>query len=263
MDLNLDHLKVEFETTIRRLAFFVGLTHNLRSDEEICAYTVEPASNGMSFGLLLGGMKAEKVREGRALLAQWTTEQALRDLVESFEHLMTPPFHAAMFLLTKSGGIELTKAKKISRAFDFKGLKDKCDQYREHVGMAIGVERHFGTLNKFRNTQTHRRSIVGSDDIDDVTGTMETSWTALQIELVSESGTTYTGGEAIGVVLNEPASVHLRVVDRVVQHVPGQRLQLDVHQLHEIMVMMHMEAQMFISGVAKRLVELGAKLQTS
>lgn len=262
MDLNLDLVKTEFETTIRRLAFFAGLTHRAREDDSVCDYYIEAAPGGMTFGLLPGGLSAETIREGRTQLAQWTAEMALRDLVESFEQLMTPPFHAAIALMVKDGTLSTAKAKEISRGFNFGGLKEKCDRYREHVGLTISVERHFGTLNKFRNTQTHRRSIVSTHDVDEATGTMATTWTALEIQLIGESGATYSGADAIDVALNEPASIALRIVDRKVEHVPGQRLQLDIHQLHEIMVMMHMEAQNFIILVAKRLVELGAMLRT-
>lgn len=263
MDLNLDLLKTEFETTIRRLAFFAGLTHRARDDESVRDYYIEAAPGGMTFGLLPGGLSAETIREGRTQLAQWTAEMALRDLVESFEQLMTPPFHAAIALMVKDGTLSTTKAKEISRGFNFGGLKEKCDRYREHIGLTISVERHFGTLNKFRNTQTHRRSIVSTHDVDEATGTMETTWTALELQLIGESGVTFTGADALDVALNEPASIALRIVERKVEHVPGQRLQLDIHQLHEIMVMMHMEAQNFIILVAKRLVEIGAMLRTS
>jgi hypothetical protein len=142
-------------------------------------------------------------------------------------------------------------------------LKEKCGAYREHVGLSISVERHFGTLNKFRNAQTHRRSIVGIDDTDDATGAMETSWTALELMLIGESGASRSGADALNVSLDEPATIALQIVERSVRHVPGQRLQLDIHQLHEIMVMMHMEAHNFTILVAKRLVELGATLRTS
>lgn len=260
MDLNLDRLKSEFEATIRRLAFFAGLTHNLRDSDVARDYYVEPESGGMTFGLLPGGLSPEAISNGRSQLAQWTAEMALRDLVESFEHLMTPPFHAAIALMIRGGKLTNSKAKEISRGFDFGGLKEKCDRYREHIGLTISVERHFDTLNKFRNTQTHRRSIVGTRDVDEATGTMETTWMGFEIQLIGESGATYTGPGAIGVSLNEPATIALRIVERKVQHAPGQRLQLDVHQLHEIMVMMHIEANNFIVAVANRLVELGATI---
>ena len=91
---------------------------------------------------------------------------------------------------------------------------------------------------------------------------METTWTALEIQLIGESGVTFAGADALDVALNEPTTIALRIVERKVEHAPGQRLQLDIHQLHEIMVMMHMEAQNFIILVAKRLVELGAMLRT-
>jgi len=156
MDLNLELLKSEFETTIRRLAFFAGMTHRLREAESVRDYYVEAAPGGMTFGLLPGGLGSEAVSDGRSQLAQWTAEMALRDLVESFEQLMTPPFHAAIALMVRDGTVANTKAKEISRGFNFGGLKEKCDRYREHVGLTISVERHFGTLNKFRNTQTHR-----------------------------------------------------------------------------------------------------------
>jgi hypothetical protein len=53
----------------------------------------------MTFGLLPGGLSPETIREGRAFLAQWTAELALRDVVEAFEHLVTQPFHAAIALI--------------------------------------------------------------------------------------------------------------------------------------------------------------------
>jgi len=103
---------------------------------------------------------------------------------------------------------------------------------------------------------------VNTHDVDEATGTMATTWRALEIQLIGESGATYSGADAIDVALNEPATIAVRIVDRKVEHAPGQRLQLDIHQLHEIMVMMHMEAHNFIILVAKRLVEFGATLRT-
>lgn len=258
--LHLDEVTRQFAREARRIAFFVGFTYHATSDERNVRYELESKPSSASLQHLPPELSPERIREGRAELASWVVAQAVRDLVEAFEGIMVDPYYVGLLALRNSGALSQSQVTSKMKAFtESGGLASKCKAMQVDLGFTVPNARHFDSLTRVRNCLSHRRGVVGRKDCDEGADYMTSTWIGFDIYAELDDGRQIF--DIVGKVLDRPATICARVVERSRQHHIGTRVVFATHELSEIIFTFTNTADAFVRGFAARLAELGVRVE--
>ncbi len=231
--IDFDSLKEVSYLGIRRAAAFLGLGLNAARREDFTDYQL---TKDATFRVLPADLPPEKVADIKDAFGKWVIACGLRELTETFAVYLDGIYRACMLMAVTKPLVLPVDATKSIRKFLRLGLAEKLIELRSRFGVATPKEAYLGSINRARNCITHRRGIVGHEDLTE--GDMlRLKWWAVDLFVQTPSGERISLKPPLpgqGILLKDGGSVMLGVVDREREFSRGTVLEMTANDLMEV-----------------------------
>lgn len=236
---------------VRRAAVFLGLGLNAANNKNFKEYRL---SNITKIDLVNANADDVAVEGFKAEFAIWLVGNGLRELMETFYVFLDRLFEACVaFRMTKVVDRPCNDDKELLEKFRYAGLAEKLRLFGEEFQMEPTQASYLLSINKARNCLTHRRGIVGKEDIGS-SDALHLKWMGMEVFIKTPDGEeipfipTGASGE---IELKNGGSVMYRSPERVRSFRLGERILLSAVDLSEMcQVLAHNATALAENGLA-------------
>lgn len=150
---------------VRRASIFMGLGVNAALDETFTNYQLTHLTG---LQLVPDNVPPETLENFKTEFKTWIEGNGFRELVESFLSFLDR-IHQAAYIMKKTGiKIKVSELQERQKNFEKQGLPNKLNLLATEFGIMPKHPEYIKSLNRARNCLTHRRGIVGVEDLADV-----------------------------------------------------------------------------------------------
>ncbi len=209
----------------------MGFAANMASNPQVRDYDL---SHQTKYRVLPEPADESLIAEYKHNFRAWVISNALREVHESFVEYMEKVNEACLTFQWVAREKTPEECDRLQKKFHSAGFPDKLDILRRNFAVTTQHDCGLRSINSTRNCLTHRRGVVGTDDLNDG-GKLTLQWRALEIYIIP------AGGEP---VLNRdipPSGIPMRggaieskYVERQCSFSDGQLIELSTLQLAEI-----------------------------
>jgi hypothetical protein len=207
----------------------MGLGTNCALDSNFKNYSL---SNHTYLDLLGGPLSDAGLKEAKQNFQRWIEGNGLRELNESFT-VFLDAIHWACMMIARPGPLSQPFPHvKLQKKFEKAGLDQKLRDLEKDYGVISKYKDGLLTLNRARNCLTHRRGIVGHDDLEKGESHLVVKWYGFDGIVSDASGNT----KILQPVLPRMtiSEVKLIVVERSKSFKLGEVIAFSTHDLAEI-----------------------------
>jgi len=254
--VNLDRIKEIALLGIRRTAAFLGLGVNAARDEQFKSYQLAAHS---SLRVIPDDLDEKSIAHMKEEFENWVVSNGLRELVEGFGIFLDEVHRSCLLMATSKKTMTPRDADAYGPAFEKKGVEAKLKTLRTRFGVSSEKrEQYFESINQARNCISHRRGVVGLEDLRGKERFCLT-WLGFDIYAETPTGERYSLSPPLpkeGVFLKDGGNMVLHVVDRVVEYKVGDIIRLSPSELSDICLLVHLATDEIIGSTyeyAKRI----------
>jgi hypothetical protein len=231
--IDLDQLAEILNVGIRRSVVFLGLGVNAAQDDRMSDYSLSKQS---MLRIAPEGLPRETVVDYKRHFEDWNVNNALRDLIESFDVFLDSMHLICLRLNLISRSLAAADFAKARSKFEHKGCDEKLTDLMTRYNIGTSKSDYFTAIKQVRNCITHRRGIVGTKDVGQ-DGKLHLTWWRMRLFLKGESGQEvdmeYPFPEH-GYTLEEAGHVCLQVRDRQRELSLGEAVKFTAAEVLEI-----------------------------
>ena len=216
---------------IRRASLFMGFAVNMANNPNVRDYDL---SNQTKYRVLPESSDEHTLTEYKHEFKIWVIANALRELHESFVEYLEKVNQACLTFEWVAGEKTPEECDKSLKKFHNAGFPDKLDILRKKFSVETQHENGWLSLNAARNCFTHRRGIVGQDDLNQG-DCLELRWRVLEIYFIPAEGQPVLNYHIPpGGLPAEGGAIESKYAERKFSFNQGQFIELSPIQLSEI-----------------------------
>jgi len=256
--INLDSLLEIAMKGVRRGAAFLALGANSARDPHFISYQL-PKDCLQFFN---DDLPAPTIAHFKSEFEKWIVWNVLRELIESFAAFLDEAYRTCLLVDVNKKIMTLEDARSLDRSFEHKGVPDKLSELRIRFGIATEKETYIVSINRVRNSITHRRGLVGERDTRDE-GVLRVHWWAMDlVAVMSNGGEVHIAPPFQETLIMEGGQIVVRIVDREREFKLGDSLQLSVCDVAEICHLMLEAAREIRSSLLQHLKQRGVTISS-
>jgi hypothetical protein len=230
--IDLDQIKEIALKGVRRATIFLGLGVNAARDKTFTSYQL-PENDYLK--LVPENVSDGELSDFKENFEKWIISNGLRELIESFGVFLDRIHQACLLFATNVGQISPRDAEKYGVAFEKKGVEGKLNKLHTLFNVLTNKEKYFPSINQARNCITHRRGVVGVEDLkgnDD----LQLIWWAMDtiVQLPDGKEIPLIPIPKGGIYLKDGGTVCIKIRDRNRVYALGEIVELNPVDINEI-----------------------------
>lgn len=220
-----------FRLGARRASLFMGFAVNMANDPNVRSYDL---SHLTKHRILPETGDEKELEEYKHEFRTWVIVNALRELHESFVEYLEQVNQACLTFEWVVHEKTPEECDRLQNKFHNAGFPDKFSILRRQFTVTTQHEPGWLSLNAARNCFTHRRGIVGSEDLTEG-DYLQLRWRALEIYFIPAEGAPVLNHDIPpGGLPMQGGALESRYVDRLCSFAKDQLVELSPLQLAEI-----------------------------
>lgn len=235
--IDLDLIKEVSYKGVRRTAAFMGLGLNASQNESFCEYQL---TNITQIQLLSDNLDEVSINHLKKEFGKWIIINGIRELIETFSVFLDSIHNVYCLIDIKKKRISKNDYQKIQSSFNWKGLAKKLGHFEEKYSVNSSYKKHLISINNTRNCLSHRRGIVGSEDLGEYEQ-FKVSWMGLDIFIETNDGKIISLEPPIpdgGIFVEKGGSIKIKQVERNRSFSLGEELKFNARELSEMCMLM-------------------------
>jgi len=248
VNINFDNILKVATRGVYRAAIFMGLGVHAATDDRLVEYRLDKFS---MFRVVPESLDDASLAEAKANFRIFIEAAGLRELNESFA-VFLDGMHWACLHVAHAGPVKgPLNLKKIHAKFEQVGLKKKFEKLGDLCGVNAKHVDYLLSINESRNCLTHRRGIVGEEDLNS-DGTLSVKWLGGDFIVRHANGREEIFvPESLPIHVPDGGEVFMRFVERVREFQLGEHMRLATSELLEICFFFTHEAQVIYNQAVK------------
>lgn len=228
---------------VRRAAIFMGFGVNAALDPNFQSFQLSALTK---IQLVPSDVPADTLQHYKEEFKRWIEGAGLRELSEAFAVFLDSLHHACLLISRERIAEMNTK----QRAFRQEGLPNKLNVLQQRFGIESRHAAYLVLINRARNCLTHRRGVVGPEDLRDAETEFVVRWLGTDFFVETPEGERHLLNELPpeGLDLPDGGTVAMQLVERVRPFALGAMLELSTRDLAEICWFYSHEARGMIQG---------------
>lgn len=233
VEISLDEIVELLKLGVRRTAAFMGMGVNAALDPEFKKVSLPKSVSNIH--LLPEALSEGSIQNIKNEFKVWIEAAGLRELCESIEGYLTAIYRCAfLFRASEGGRISSGTVIELPPEFERKGLRVKLKILQDEFGVAPSHPEHLASLWSARNCLTHRRGVVGDNDLD-VSGQLTIKWLGFDAIYIDNKGNEFPiRHDSLPLHTGEGGHVGIRVAERIRSFERGSRVGFSAHDLAEL-----------------------------
>jgi hypothetical protein len=258
LHIDLDQIKEIALRGIRRATIFLGLGVNAARDKSCTNYQL-PENNYLK--LVPEKVSNEELTDFKENFEKWIIANGLRELIESFGVFLDRIHQACLLLATNKGQIIPQDADKFARAFEKKGIEGKLNKLHTRFSVLTDKEKYFPSINQVRNCITHRRGVVGVEDLKG-NDTLQLVWWAMDIIALLPDGKEIPliPIPEGGIYLKDGATVSIKIKDRNREYSFDEIIELTPIDVNEICFLVFLATNEIVASTVNYARSIGIEI---
>lgn len=232
ININLDKIVDVAHRGVRRASVFMGLGVNAALDAGFNQYQLTHITK---LQLVSDNVDSKTIDHFKEEFKTWVEGNGLRELLETFSVFLDHIHEAALLVSTSKDKVDLAVFPAKRDSFNREGFPNKLKILRSKYAVGPKHADYLVSINRARNCLSHRRGIVGHEDIDD-SGKLRVAWLGMDIYAQTPSGERHSLIDIPpeGLLLPGGGSVYIQFLERERLFDPGNSLRLSTRDLAEI-----------------------------
>jgi len=223
IEINFDNILDVAIRGVRRAAIFMGLGVNAAMDTEFTNYQLTHLTKIQ----LVPDVAPEVVSHFKDEFKIWIEANGFRELVETFSKYLDS-LHQACLVIAKG-------KEKQQKTFEQQGFPNKLNLLDSGFSVGPKYVEYLKTLNKARNCFTHRRGIVGQEDLTR-SNSLSVLWLGMDLFVETPTGEKHMLNVIPegGLLLPDGGSVMMQMMERERTFAIGSQVKFSTLDLAEI-----------------------------
>lgn len=232
INIDLDKIMDVAHRGVRRASVFMGLGVNAALHEEFQQYQLTHITN---LQLIPDTSDLKKIGHFKEEFKIWIEGNGLREMLETFAVFLDRIHEAALLISTLMDKGDMTALSPKQVSFNREGFPSKLKILRSKYAIGPKHPDYLVSINKARNCLSHRRGIVGQEDVDQ-TEKLRVAWLGMDVYAQTPSGERHSLLDVPpgGLLLPEGAGVYMQFIERDRLFERGAPLRLSTRDLAEI-----------------------------
>ncbi len=246
-EINFDKILEVALRGVRRASVFMGFGVNAAQDLQFTNYQLTHITK---IQLVPDNVTPETLKHFKDEFKTWVEANGFRELVEAFSSFLDQLHQACIAIKGHSEKLALQDVYERQKSFEMQGFPNKLNVLQTAFTVGPKHVEYLKSLNKARNCLTHRRGIVGPEDMDSG-NEFRVSWLGMDIYIETPSGEKHMLNDIQpGLYLPEGGAVMAKMVERQRNYERGAPVLLSTRELAEICWFFEREARAaIISGI--------------
>jgi len=247
---------------IRRAAAFVGLGVNASRD---CQFKKYQLSEYASFRVLPDNLSNKSIAHIKEEFEKWVIVNGIRELVESFGLFLDNVHASCLALSINKKLMSIADAKRVGADFERKGVEDKLNKLNKRFAIKSKNAKYFSSMNQARNCITHRKGIVGPEDLKGEK-CFKLIWWGFDIYAQTKNGERHSLLPPFpegGIFLPEGGSIMIGIKDRIIEYKLGDSISLTPNELSEISLLVKLTTDDIVKSAYDYAKRIGVKIVMS
>lgn len=257
INIDLDKVLEVALNGVRRASVFMGLGVNAAIDDGFRNYQLTSLTN---IQLVPENVPEETLKHFKEEFRLWIEAAGFRELADTFANYLDSVHHTCLVMKAISEKTSLTDIQDIHRKYRDEGFPNKLNVLSQRFSVAPTNGPYLLSLSRVRNCLTHRRGIVGDEDLR---GEAEFSakWLGLDVFIEEPDGTRHPFNETPpeGLFLANGGAVMLGRNERNRTFKRDDKLILSTRDLAEVCWFYELEARAVLKSVLEFAERLGIK----
>ena len=253
VNLDLGSIASKLGVGIRRVAAFMAI--GINAARSVTAESLVLDRTETNFRFFRDEIDSKEVTEAAYEFRAWIQTNGLRELCTFLEHYLADMYICAAWLQLSDGGKVSSAATVPTLPKDFvrKGVTKKLELLEKEFGLTAPNSHFLATFWDARNCLTHRLGFVGREDLPEGGDALVVRWLGFEmwIKLEGEEPRLLPLDLGEGIYAPNGGAVEVRVVERKKEFRLGERINLDAHELSEILVSAQQQCGALMQGVIK------------
>ena len=233
INIDLNRIKEISLKGIRRTAVFMGLGINSARANEFKEYQL---SRETFFRIIPDNVDDSQIEGFKAHFEHWIISCGLRELIETFSVYLTAIFKSCLLASIHKKKLEINDPEKRLESFKWKGVEKQLKTLRTQFGVETTKGIYFKSINQARNCITHRRGIVGQEDLRN-DNSLKMCWWALDPFIETPAGQVISMAPPFpkeGLLLKDGGTFCVKVIEKELEFQMGEVIKLSPNDLSEI-----------------------------
>ncbi|OPY65908.1 MAG: hypothetical protein A4E63_02767 [Syntrophorhabdus sp. PtaU1.Bin050] len=257
--INIDKIREIALLGIRRTAAFLGLGVNAARNKQFTHYHLSSLS---SFQVIPDNLDDKSVAHMKEEFENWIISNGLRELIEGFGLFLDEIHRSCLLMATHKKLMTTDEANTYGPTFKRKGVEGKLSALRTRFSVLSDKEKYFESINQARNCITHRRGIVGSEDLKGRERFCLT-WLGFDIYAETPTGERHSLTPPLpkeGLPLKDGGNIVLHFVDRIVEYKLGDNIRISPHELGDICFLVNIATEEIVKSTFEYAKSIGVNI---
>lgn len=229
--IDLDALLEQALLGVRRASVFLGLGINAATNPDFRNYQLTGFTH---IQLVPEALPDERVDHFKEEFRLWIEAGGFRELVESFAAYLDGLHYVCLLMAAAPNIKAATDVQERQSRFEIQGIPNKLNMLRQNYGVVTAHTAHLVSLGKARNCLTHRRGIVGREDVG-TEATLRVCWKGADIFVEEPDGNRILFTlDTPPIYLPNGGTLLIQMTDRTREFNEGEKLLLSARDLAEI-----------------------------
>lgn len=240
ISIDLDEILDVAHRGVRRASVFMGLGVNAALDAQFKQYQLTHITK---LQLVSDNVDLKTLGHFKEEFKTWVEGNGLREMLETFSVFLDRIHEAALLFSNSKSKVDLAALAAKRDSFNREGFPNKLNILRSKYAVGPKHADYLVSINRARNCLSHRRGVVGHEDIDEL-GKLRVAWLGMDIYAQTPSGERHSLIDIPpeGLHLSEGSSVYLQFLERERLFDRGTPLRLSTRDLAEICLFFQNEA---------------------
>lgn len=245
--INLDRLAEISLKGIRRTSVFMSFGINSARDKSFKDYQLPRET---TFRVMPDNLSDDQIEEFKKHYEHWIISCGLRELIETFSVYLCRIYKVCLKSALHKKAIVVEKPHDKIKSFEWKGVEKQLKNLRQLFAVETSKEKYIKSINQARNCITHRRGIVGVEDLSGDSN-LKITWWALDFNIETPNGEKISFNPPYskeGIFLKDGGSFSVKVIDKEREYKIGDVIKLSPSDLSEICMVVKIATQEILSS---------------
>lgn len=240
--IDITKLQKVFNVAVNRAAWFTAIGLN-RTKEALTSEDLVLESSYLRFQV----PTSANLDETKQNFQQWILLNGLREIFQGFERSLDIAYEWLLLLKVDKRETTPKEAKASLKSFRRTGVSNKLTRLSTEFSIKGASFSKIQTISKARNCITHRGAMVGETDVESETKQLVLKWDYAKLYVLQEDGTEIDF--VPGIQIQGPAKVMMNIQEKVKTFKVGDRLEISIDDLNEMIFTIKIEGQNIISSI--------------